>query len=257
MTVLERLNDIGFERSRRALASVSLGLFLSFYLVVALLLALNGMDAYVPVFVALAVCYGVGSFSVAAEWFWGRWFALGLGWSGLMMIVATVVLGTETNAVMLANGALHGLVILALSGKKMVARYDEQPAWRERYAMDEFGVARLRKTVTRASASLPSVIFWALAPKDPGQGASVAALAAVTLAAGGLYGVVRLRTWGVFGLAAAAAVILATGDLLTPTLGISVSAHGALGLGPTLAAAFLAVAVVPFAGPTLRYLRGR
>jgi hypothetical protein len=99
------------------------------------------------------------------------------------------------------------------------------------------------------------VIFWALAPKDPGQGASVAALAAVTLAAGGLYGVVRLRTWGVFGLAAAAALIFATGDLLTPTLGISVSGRGALGLGPALAAAFLAVAVVPFVGPAVRYLR--
>jgi len=75
----------------------------------------------------------------------------------------------------------------------MAERFDLQPAWRERYGMDEFGVARLRKTVTRASASLPSVIFWALGPKDPGQGMAFAAVAAVALTVVGLRGVVRLE----------------------------------------------------------------
>ena len=87
-------------------------------------------------------------------------------------------------------------------GKKMAARYDLQEAWRERYKMDEFGVARLQKTVTRAAASLPSVIIWALAPEGGGHGVPSAALAALVLAAAGLRGLVRMRSWGVLALAA-------------------------------------------------------
>ena len=167
--VAERLNSIGFERARRAFAALVLSLFVSLYLVLALILYMNGAEIWVPAFVALAACYGVAFMGVAAEWFWGRWFAAGLGWSGLMVAVATLVIGGEWNPVLAAFGGLHLLVIGMLAGAKMAARFDLQPGWRERYGMDEFGVARLRKTVTRASASLPSVILWALAPKEPGQ----------------------------------------------------------------------------------------
>ena len=78
--------------------------------------------------------------------------------------------------------------------------------------MDEFGVARLQKTVTRSAASLPSLIFWALGPREDGM-ALVAGVAAVLLAAAGLRGLVRLRTWGVVALGAAAAVVAATGKV--------------------------------------------
>jgi phosphate transport system permease protein len=43
--------------------------------------------------------------------------------------------------------------------------------------MDELGVARLRKTVTRASASLPSLILWALGPRP--EAAFLASLIAI------------------------------------------------------------------------------
>jgi hypothetical protein len=99
------------------------------------------------------------------------------------------------------------------------------------------------------------VILWALGPKEPGQGLAVAGIAAVLLTVVGLRGVVRLRTWGLVALGAAATLVFATGDVLNPTMGLSTSMPGGLGLGPALAGAFLAVAVTPFLGPAVRYLR--
>ena len=65
---------------------------------------------------------------------------------------------------------LHALIVAALMG---AARWPPatscRPTWRERFGMDEFGVARLGKAVTRGSASLPTLIMWALAPRE-GQG---------------------------------------------------------------------------------------
>jgi hypothetical protein len=269
MTVLERLNDLGFERARRAVSALALSLFVSFYLVLALLLFMNGQEAWVPSFVGLAACYCVAFMGVAGEWFWGRWFASGLGWSGVMITVASIVLGGAGSPVLIAFGALHGLVVLLLAGKKMAARYDEQPAWRARYAMDEYGVARLRKTVTRASASLPSVILWALGPKDPGQGMFAAmTLVAGVLAVTGLFGVIRLRAWGLVGLAVGAASLVAASVTAYPHFGLAW--YGAAGphvanhnliwafygvvAGPALPILLLGAAVVPFVGPALRYL---
>lgn len=251
--LLERLNQVGFERTRRALAALALSLFVFLYLIMSFNPPAEGWQG---AFLALSACYAVAFMGVAAEWFWGRWFAAGLAWSGVMVAVASLVM-IGWVAPLAIYGGLHGLVVLCLSGKKMVERYDLQPAWRERYGMDEFGVARLRKTVTRASASLPSLIMYALAPKEPGQSLAVAGIVAVLLAAMGLHGVVRLRTWGLVALGAAATLVFATGDVLNPTMGLATSMPAGLGLGPALGAAFLAVAVAPFIRPAFRYLRNR
>src|SRR5881394_1299408 len=94
---------------------------------------------------------------------------------------------------------LHAVVILALMGSKMASRYELQPAWRERFAMDEYGVSRLGKAVTRASASLPTLIMWALGPGQ-GQGFQIAGFLAFMLGACGVAGMLRLRTWGALAL---------------------------------------------------------
>ena len=73
----------------------------------------------------------------------------------------------------------------------MAARYDVQEAWRTKYKMDDFGVARLQKTVTRSAASLPSLIIWALAPKEEGMAFAIGGLAALVLAVVGLRGLVK------------------------------------------------------------------
>src|SRR5258708_12515681 len=160
--LVERLNAIGFERTRRALAALCLSLFLALYLLV----SLNAPEGWGPAFLTLAACYLVAFMGVTAEWFWGRWFAAGLGWSGVM--VAAVSFAIVGWAPQLAiYGGLHALVVLALTGKKMVGRYDLQAAWRERFHMDEYGVARLPKTVTPAPPSLPPLTLYAPRPKTP------------------------------------------------------------------------------------------
>jgi hypothetical protein len=252
----QRLNEVGFERTRRALAGLALSLFVSLYLLV----ALNAPEGLAPAMLALAACYAVAFLGVVAEWFWGRWFATGLGWSGIMVSIASLAVVGWT-PVLAIYGGLHALVVAALLGKRMAARYDLQEAWRARYKMDEFGVDRLRKTVTRAAASLPSLILWALGPKE-GQGVALAVggLAALALAGFGLRGVVRMRSWGVLALGGALAFVAAFGHVTTFMGGLASGGAPAVGslfdlAGPTLAFACLAAAVAPFVGPVQRFWR--
>jgi hypothetical protein len=261
---LDRLNNIGFEGTRRAVAALALSIFVFLYLLV----AMNPpSEEWRLAFLAMSACYGVAFMGVAAEWFWGRWFASGLGFSGVMVAVGSFVM-IGWSPILAIYGALHAIVVLALAGKKMADRFDLQPAWRERYGMDEYGIARLRKTVTRASASLPSVILYFLAPKEPGQGliVTVATVLAATAAIAGLRGTVRLRGWGIVSLAAAAALFtglelgaaphfaFATG--MPIELGNTVLGHLAL-LSRGLVPALLTLSIVPFIGPTIRFLRAR
>jgi hypothetical protein len=243
-----RLNEFGFERTRRALAALSLSLFISLYLAI----SLNAPNGLGPVFAGLAFCYGVAFCGVVAEWFWGRWFATGLGWSGIMLgMVALLQLGwTPIFAIYLG---LHGLIVLALMGGKMAARYDLQEAWRTRYQMDDLGVARLRKTVTRAAASLPSLIVWALGPREGGM-AFGAAVAALVLAGLGLRGVVRMRSWGILALGGAA---VAAPLAIFGQTGPSFTVTGAEPVLPLLVTVLLVAAVVPFVRPVARFLSRR
>lgn len=232
-------------------------------------MSLNAPEGFGRVFVALSVCYAVAFVGVVAEVFWGRWFATGLAWSGIMMAIAVLVL-LGWMPQMAVFGGMHLVVAVSLMGKKMAARYDMQEAWRTRFQIDEFGVARLRKAVTSAAASLPSMIMWVLAPKEEGL-AAVGAVAALVLTVAGLRGLVRLRSWGVLSLAGAGALVAVSGHVGLPFLsGLggtdclgffgSVPAQVKLAwygeaLGPTLAFVLLAIAVVPFAGAIVRYLR--
>jgi hypothetical protein len=247
-----RLNGIGFERTRRALAALPLAMFVTLYL----LLALNRPEGLVPALLALAACYGVAFGAVVAEWFWGRWFATGLGLSGIMVAVAIMAQLGWTPAIAIYGG-LHAMVVVALMGDKMAVRYDLQEAWRKRYGMDDLGVARLRKTVTRAAASLPSLILWALAPREGnGMMTAIAAFSAAALGVAGVRGLVRLRSWGVLALGAAGVLVAAFGHV-TSFASAPAVANVVDFVGPTLAGLFLAAAVLPFAGPVLRFVTRR
>jgi len=257
MELVKRLDEIGFERTRRAISALLLSLIATIYL----LLALNAPPELNKALFALAACYLVGFFGVVAEWFWGRWFASGLGWSGVMVAIGGLVqLGWTP--VLAIYGGLHLAVIVPLMGKTMAARYDMQEGWRTRYGMDEYGVARLRKTVTRAAAMLPYVILWALGPKEPEQGmiATGAGLTALLLVVAGLRGVVRLRSWGLLAMAGAAALLGATAvftDSITlfPRVYTSSAAIPRLmGGAPLVGALLLVAALAPFARPAARFL---
>ena len=266
------LEDFGFEKTRRAVAALSLSFFVTLYLI----LSLNAPTGWAPAFLALAGCYLVAFLGVTAEWFWGRWFASGLGWSGLMVAgVSMVMLGWMWPLAI--YGGLHGLCVVLLLGKRMSALYDLQEDWRKRFGMDEHGVARLRKTVTRTAASLPSVILWALGPKDPGQGMghTLFAVGVGVLAVGGLAAVLRLRTWGLVAIGSAAvALVLHSGfharlpeyrgaiPFLTEVttaraLGGLPGLVTLLALTSAVAGAALLISVAPFLRPVVRHLRRR
>ena len=257
-TFVQRLNDLGFERTRRAVAA----LVLSFFVTLFVFIAMGAPPELAPLFVGLALCYGVGFIGVVAEWFWARWYASGLCWSGVMVAIASLVMLGWTPA-LAYYGLAHAVVITLLAGKKMTERYDLQAAWRERYQMDDLGVARLRKTVTRAAASLPSLIVWALGPKEGQEMAFVGGVAALALAAVGLRGVIRLRSWGVFALGGAALVTAALGQLCGAAaphchcLSEMRSYDNVLSVFAALAFACLTVAVLPFVGPAMRFIRRR
>jgi hypothetical protein len=240
----QKLGGLGFERSRRALAALSL----SFFAILYAFLALNAPEGWGPAFGGLAACYVVAFFAVVAEWFWGRWFATGIAWSGIMVAIFGMFQMGWVPALAIYGG-LHALVVLPLSGRSMAARYDLQESWRSRYKMDDLGVARLRKTITRSAASLPSVILWALGPRDPGQG-MLLALVALALTVAGVSALVRLRTWGWLAVGASAALALVGGHLLGPAV-----APLAVAPAPTLAGVLLLTAAIPFAGPAVRFLR--
>ncbi|HEY4187360.1 MAG TPA: hypothetical protein VGP07_19955 [Polyangia bacterium] len=262
-----RVSDLGFEKSRRAVAALSLSFFVTLYL----MLSFNAPEGWGPAFLALSGCYVLAFIGVTAEWFWGRWFASGLGWSGVMVAALSLVLVGWTPPLVI-YGALHGLIVLLLMGKRVSALYEMQDGWRQRMGMDEFGVARLRKTVTRAAASLPSLILWALAPKEPGQGMVHTGLLVLAALAGvaGLGGLLRLRAWGVLAVAASAIALVVHGIFhcapeLDPSL-FAVGFQSVWGLSPGTVAlpamlgtlvpgVLLMAALVPVAGPLVRFLR--
>jgi hypothetical protein len=260
--MMDRLDDFGFEKTRRAVAALSLSFFITLYL----MLSFNAPPGWGPAFLALSACYLVAFIGVVAEWFWGRWFASGLGWSGVMVAgLSLVLIGWAPPLVI--YGALHGLIVLLLAGKRVVALYEMQEGWRQKLGMDEHGVARLRKTVTRAAASLPSLILWAFGPKDPGQG-MVHALFLVTVSGLGLLGLaglIRLRTWGAVAALASAVALLAHGFVHSGS-----ELHGALGhcgllpslavpaaLGTLLPGVVLLASLTALAGPALAFIRRR
>lgn len=255
------LRDMGFEKPRSAVALLPLSLFSFLYL----LAALNAEPQWQLALGGLAICYLTAFIALASEWFWARWFASGLGWSGAMVGIAAMVMMGEWNTALAIYGGLHALVVVLLTGSKMVARYDMQPGWRQRFGMDEFGVVRLRKAVTRASAALPSLILWALGPRE---GQSLAMLAAFGLGLLGLRGLLRLRTWSILALGGSAIAVLVGSEGLLPSLwsthyvfGLRSDVPDALmtasrspGAGSALALLLLA-ATLPFAGAAVRYYR--
>jgi hypothetical protein len=242
---------------RKACALVCLSFYASFFGLLALLLNNAPPDqpevrAWWPTFAALGACYGIAFFSLGAGWFWARWFAIGLGYSGLTLAGWTIFTQRSIDPVMAFYGLTHGIIAGFLQGQKLAEEFDAKPAWRQALGLDEKAVLRVRHSVTRAAASLPTLIVIALAPREGNEGLFIASLAIV-----GLYGVLRLRTFGVLALLGA--------GLLLPFSALSHGYHG-LAVSPLLsdnllrlmgltATALLLASAAPFLRPVLRFLR--
>ena len=225
---------------RRAVAAA----VLAFYgILLTIQLVMRGVPPEsVPMFTALAALYWTGFFGVVAGWFWGRWFASGLGMFGVVVgVLGMFQMGPEPILIFLAVS--HGILPAFLAGEGMAVWFDGRTDWRARFHLDEPAVERLGKSITRAAMSLPYLILWALAPKQ-GQAELLTGALPLLLGAGGLWAVVRLRTWGVFALAGASATLA----------GAAVTEPGPTPVAAVATALLLAAAVAPFARPIARKL---
>jgi hypothetical protein len=193
---------------------------------------------------AIAALYGVGVIALMFGWFWGRWYAKGLGYWGIVVgILFMWQLGLENFLLFWAGS--NFAVSMLLSGESMASSFDGREDWRRRYHLDDNGVERLGKSVTRVGMSLPWLLLYVLLPRPSEAALIVPALAASALAAAGTVGLLRARVWGLLAIAGASmttTVALAATPGPTPMVGV-------------LAAALLAAAVVPFARPIVDRLR--
>jgi hypothetical protein len=255
--IARTLGQIGLTGERRALALFILSLFTCYFLLLALVMQ-QQMPEWFPAFIAMFGMYAIAFFGVASGWFWGRWVAIGLGYWGLTIAGWGIVQMRELSPPLVILGVTHGLIALLLSGDSMAAYYEGRPEWRARFGIDDAGVLRLRRTVTRTASSIPAMVLFALAPRQDAE----ALLACVVVGLGAL---LIGRTVALLPLLAAAvgAVVLSVGPASTHMNAFDF--QGSFGLpsfvSPQLlglfAAGMLAASLAPFAGPVGRFLRGR
>jgi len=207
-------------------------------------------------FAGMALVYGIAFFSIVAGYFWARWYSIGVGMSGLITAVFSMVqIGMEP--VLVFYGATHAFISLALWGNGMSLAFDGRKEWRERFHLDDNATHKLGKSIIRLGVSLPYVILYALAPRD-GAGEALMAALAGAVAVSGLVGMLRLRGWGVVALAGGTALVgislaglscQSTVAAFGNGYAINVEAAGFAAL------AALVAALAPMARPVARYLR--
>jgi hypothetical protein len=259
---MDTLGSVGIVGERKALALLCLGFYTTLFFMIGLS-ARTELPEWVAVFTAMTLMYGLAFFSVAAEWFWGRWFATGIGYWGMWMTVMAWVTTRSLPPAMIIFGSMHAVIAVCLAGGKMAAIFDAKPAWRERWKIDEQGVIRVRKSVTRAASSLPAVIMFVLAPREGQEALQLAVLATAMV---GVAGVLVGRTFGVLALlgasAATVAVVLQGGtpasvwalNRIVPFFDAGVAVQPSTG---ALGAALLLAAAAPFLKPMALYVLRR
>lgn len=237
---------------RRALALLILGFYVTQFAMTAWL----GPDEIFAAYLGLSLCYGLAFLGLGAEWFWARWFAIGVGNFGSLALLVLFKTGMEP--IIAFFGFTHLAVWLLLLGDGMASRYEHSPETAERWNFQEESLVLMRRAVKSAGTTLPLLILYTLAPQP-----EALQLVALALGAAGLYGLLRARTWGLFALGGAGLIALADGlGLLgAPTVGyLLLTPRGTPMLyGPVvgLLAAGVLLAPLAFAAPAIRFLRAR
>lgn len=197
MLNLSFTRTFGWVGERKALSLVSLGFYVSIFALLSFVFFMQDQPQWGRCFAALSLCYGVGFFALAAGWFWGRWFAIGLGYSGVSTAIWGMISIRYVAPPLLFYGLTHGLVALMLQGEKMAKEFDWKTEWRERFHVEEEAVVRIRKTVVRSVSSLPTMILFLLSPREEGMAFGLL----LVLFGVSLLGLLKMRTWGWVGLA--------------------------------------------------------
>jgi hypothetical protein len=237
---------------RRAFALLLLGFYVTQFAMTAGL----GPDETFPAYLGLALCYGLAFIGLGAEWFWARWFAIGVGNFGSLVLLVLVKTGMEPLIVFF--GGSHLLIWLLLLGEGMAAKYEHSEATAERWGFHEESLILMRRAVKSAGTTLPFLILYALAPQP-----EALQILALGLGAAGLWGLLRGRTLGVLALGAAGGIAVVDGMgvfgppvmsylLLTPT-----GTPMIYGPVASLLAGGLLLVPLAFARPMIQYLRAR
>ena len=138
---------------RKAVSSALLALYGFLFLIV----CMQPPPGWEKVFIGLTLIYWTGFFGVVAGYFWGRWYSLGLGLSGLVSAgISIFQMGPEP--VLVFYGVTHGLISIALWGNQMAKTFDGKLEWRKRFHLNEESTDKLGKAITRLGMSLPYVI---------------------------------------------------------------------------------------------------
>ncbi len=237
---------------RRAIALLLLGFYVTQFAMTAGL----GPDETFACYMGLTLCYGLAFVGLAAEWFWARWFAIGVGNFGSLILL--VLFSTGMEPLIAFFGFTHLAIWVMLLGEGMASRYEHSEATAERWNFQAESLILMRRAVKSAGTTLPFLILYALAPKPE-------ALQLVALGMGvvGLAALLRGRTWGLLSLGGAGVLAVADGVgwLGDPVSGyLLLNPQGTAFIGGTLAGVMAGgLLLVPlfFARPLVRHLRGR
>ncbi len=234
---------VSFRRSLAALILAANGLM---WLVNALL----GPPELLFLTSAMTLVYATGYFAVSSDWFWGRWYGIGLCYFGSLYLLG-ILQNPEYTTFFALLGGSHLLALASLYGSTMASHYEGAPEWRLTFNIDEDSARRLGRSVQSAATTLPILILQLLGPRTETW---FVVVLGVGLGVVGLVGLVRLKTWSLLALAAAGAALMSTAGLPSGALPLG------QGLGPLYLSVGVAGLLLPlaiWAGPIARALRAR
>lgn len=216
-----------------------------------LLVTFQAPDGWGTAFGALSGIYALGFLGVVAGYFWARWFVIGLGVSGFMTGAISLFQVGVLEPSLVFYALTHLAITGLLWGNSMALSFDGRKEWRKRFHLDESATNRLGKSVMRIGVSLPYVVLFALAPRE---GAELALIGGASVVAGA-YGLSKMRSWAIpaLGGGAVAMLIAATsGPAIAPlqrdlAMNLDLLALGAIG--------FTMLAIAPFVGPVVKFLK--
>ena len=113
-----------------------------------------GPDELFACYLGLALCYGVAFFGLAAEWFWARWFAIGVGNFGSIMLLLLFKMGMEPIVAFI--GFTHLIIAVSLMGEGMAAKYEHSERTQEKWNFQEESLLLMRRAIKSAGARSPS-----------------------------------------------------------------------------------------------------
>ena len=209
---------VSFRRSVASLVFAANGLL---WLVNAML----GPPELRAVTIAMTAVYAVAYFAVSADFFWGRWFGMGLCYFGSLYLLA-LLQNPEYSLFFGILGGSHVLALLCLYGGTMASSYEGSPQWRLAFNVDEDTARRLGRSVQSAATTLPILILQLLGPR---QESGLLVLAVFGLALSGLVGLLRMRTWSLLALGGAGVGLLST--LVLPVERVAAPFTAPLGAG--------------------------